>query len=301
MPASPCTVFGGTGFLGRRIVRRLIDRGEPVRVAVRHPERAEKIFAGGPAKPEAVPADIHDEQSVAAALKGAICTVNAVSLYVETGDATFRSVHVNAAQHLARIARSKGIARLIQISGIGADSSSTSRYIRSRGEGELAVCDAFPGATILRPAVMFGPDDAFLTKLIGIVKRAPVIPLFGSGDVQLEPAYVDDVAEAAARILTRDHYEPAIYELGGPERFRYRELLKTLARRLKRRRLLVPLPMAIWNAIGRLGEMLPGAPLTRDQVELMRIDNVASGGLPGFGSLGIDPHTINTVIGEIAA
>lgn len=301
MPASPCTIFGGTGFLGRRIVRQLIGRGEPVRVAVRHPERVGEIFGTGPAKPEAVRVDIHDERSVAAALKGAICAVNAVSLYVETGNATFRSVHVDAARRIARIVRDQGASRLIQISGIGADPYSASRYIRSRGEGELAVCDAFHEATILRPAVMFGPGDSFLTKLVGIVKRAPVIPLFGSGDVQLEPAYVNDVAEAATRILTRDRYEPASYELGGPERYRYRDLLKTIARRLGRRRLFIPVPFAAWQTFGWFGEMLPGAPLTRDQVELMRIDNVASGDLPGFGSLGVDPRPIDTVVGVIAA
>lgn len=295
------TVFGGTGFLGRRIVRRLLERGERVRAASRHPERAAALFAGCPSPPEAVRADIDDRASVAAALQGAAGAVNAVSLYVEQGSRTFRSVHVDGARRIARAAREAGVARFVHVSGIGADPTSPSPYVRSRGEGEEAVRDAFPDATILRPAVMFGPDDAFLTRLIEITRRAPVIPLFGTGETQLEPAFVDDVAEAAVRILTHAGVDLPVYELAGPERYRYRDLLGAIAERTGRRRLFVPVPLALWHAAALAGEMLPGAPLTRNQVDLMREDNVASPGMPGFGALQIEPHTIDAVIDRKAA
>ncbi|MEX2128965.1 MAG: complex I NDUFA9 subunit family protein [Xanthobacteraceae bacterium] len=300
MPEGLHAVFGGTGFLGRRIVRHLLDRGERVRVATRHPERVNETFSDCPALPESVRADVRVEASIAAALEGADGAVNAVSLYVEKGDVTFQTIHVDAAQRVARCAHAAGIERFAHVSGIGSDAESTSPYIRSRGEGERAVRGALPSATILRSAVMFGPGDSFLTPLIAIVKRAPVIPLFGNGDTQLEPAYVQDVGEAAARILLQQNEGARLYELGGPERFRYRELLALIAKRLDRQRVLVPVPFAAWQALGWFGELLPGAPLTRNQVELMREDNVASPALPGFGALGIAPTPIGAVFTTLA-
>src|ERR1700694_5071788 len=190
------TVFGGTGFLGRRIVRHLRSRGFPVRITSRHPDRGHRLF--GPDNPQlqSVGANIHDERSVADALAGAYGMVNAVSLYVEHGQQTFHSVHVKAAQRVAAQEHRAGVERFVHVSGIGADAASQSLYVRKRGEGELAVRAAFADALLIRPAVMFGPDDAFLTTILKLLRRLPIYPMFGRGLTGLQPAYVEDVAEA---------------------------------------------------------------------------------------------------------
>src|ERR1700720_2301228 len=183
------TVFGGTGFLGRRIVLHLRSHGFSVRTASRHPDRGYRLF--GPDNPQlqSVGANIHDERSVADALAGAYGAVNAVSLYVEHGEETFHSAHVEAAQRVAAQALRAGVDRLIHISGIGANAASQSRYIRKRGEGELAVRAAFLDAIFIRPAVMFGPDDAFLTTIRKLLRQLPVYPMFGHGRARVQPAY----------------------------------------------------------------------------------------------------------------
>ena len=181
-----------------------------------------------------------------------------------------------------------GVARFVHVSGIGANAASSSSYIRSRGEGEQAVRAAFPQAVIVRPSVMFGPDDAFLTPLANLVQRLPMFPLFGAGETALQPSYVEDVADAVVRILDAPSPEP-IYELGGPRIYRYSELVQTLAKQLGTRSALIPVPFWAWKIAALVAEGLPRAPLTRNQVELMQIDNVASLELPGFTDLGIAP------------
>ena len=226
------TVFGGTGFLGRRVVRHLRSCGFPVRTASRHPDRGHWLF--GPDNPQlqSVAANIHHDRSVADALAGAYGVVNAVSLYVEHGQETFHSVHVESAQRVAAQAYRAGVDRLIHISGIGADAASQSRYIRKRGEGELAVRAAFAGAVFVRPAVMFGPDDVFLTTILKLLRQLPVYPMFGRGLSSLQPAYVDDVAEAIGRTMQRAETVSAIFELGGPRVYSYEELLRAVHTKL---------------------------------------------------------------------
>ena len=291
-------VFGGTGFLGRRVVRHLLDKAISVRVVSRHP----KQHAGAPAQQHSSPAfaDIHDEQSVVAAIDGAYGVVNAVSLYVEHGAETFDAVHVAGARRLARLAKKLGVQRLVQVSGIGADPKSASLYVRKRGEGELAVRAEFPGAIIVRPAVMFGPDDAFLNTIVRLLKLLPVYPMFGRGETRLQPACVEDVGEAIARCLEAREAPETTYELGGPRIYTYEDLLRTIGDRLKRRPILVPVPFAAWHALARMAELLPKPGLTRNQVELMEIDTAASTGMPGFGALGIAPLPIDHVLDQIA-
>src|SRR5438270_5835369 len=182
-------VFGGTGFLGRRVVQHLLDHQFAVRVASRHPERGKAIFHDKTSALELVRADISEDAPTIAAVAGTFGVVNAVSLYVERRNQTFHSVHVVAAERVARHARNSGVSRLAHVSGIGADAASPSSYIRSRGEGENAVRAAFPAATVIRPAVMFGPDDAFLTPLTGLLRKFPLFPVFGRGRTMLQPAY----------------------------------------------------------------------------------------------------------------
>jgi uncharacterized protein YbjT (DUF2867 family) len=284
--AERVTVFGGTGFLGRRVVRELHAAGFAVRVASRHPERAEQLFASDGHGMELVFADVGNDLSVAEALSGSFAAVNAVSLYVERGRATFVALHVEAAARVARLAHQNEISRFVHVSGIGADPKSRSRYIASRGAGELAVRDNFPGAIVVRPAVMFGAGDALVAPLAGMLRRFRVFALFGHGRTRLQPVYADDVAAAIARLVVEPHPAP-LYELGGPQLLTYRELLQAIAAAAQRRVLFVPLPFALWSVIGALGEMFASPPLTRNQVELMQHDNVASPDLPGFTALGL--------------
>jgi NADH dehydrogenase len=293
------TVFGGTGFLGHRIVRHLRSRGFPVRIASRHPDRGHRLL--GPDEPhlQSVGANIHDERSVADALAGAYGVVNAVSLYVEHGQETFHSVHVESAQRVAAQAHRAGVDRLIHISGIGANAASQSRYIRNRGEGELAVRAAFVEATIVRPAVMFGPDGAFLTTILKLLRQLPVYPMFGRGVTRLQPAYVDDVAEAIGRTMQRAETPSTIFEFGGPRVYSYEEFLRAVAHQAGLAPRLIPIPFAVWDALARASEILPSPLLTRNQVELMQIDTVSSPEMPGFAELGISPHSVEAILQKI--
>jgi uncharacterized protein YbjT (DUF2867 family) len=299
MSARVVTVFGGTGFLGRRIVGHLRKHEFSVRIASRHPDRSLALF--GPDDPhlQSVAADIGDRQAVADAVAGAHAVVNAVSLYVEHSGETFHSVHVEAARRLAAEARRAGVERLVQLSGIGADPASASLYIRKRGEGELAVRDAFADALVVRPAVMFGPDDAFLTTILALLRRLPIYPMFGRGRTRLQPADVEDVAEAIARGLVRTDMRAVTLECGGPRVYSYEQLLRTVAQEAGLGPILVPFPFAGWHALTWIAEMLPNPPLTRNQVELMQVDTLASPDMPGFGELGISPRSVEDTLRQM--
>jgi uncharacterized protein YbjT (DUF2867 family) len=293
------TIFGGTGFLGRRVVRRMQKLGCLVRVASRHPDPGHWQYSVGDPPPQPVKADVHDERSIADAVVDAYGVVNAVSLYVEHGPETFHSVHVEAARRVAMQARRAGVKRLVHVSGIGSDPGSSSLYIRKRGEGELAVRAAFADSTIVRPAVMFGADDAFLTAILNLLQRLPVFPMFGRGHTRLQPAFVEDVAEAIVRAIQRDDARATTFECGGPEVYSYEDLLRTIAREARLKPTLVPLPFAAWQALAWMAELLPTPPVTRNQVELMQHDNVPSPGMPGFAELGISPHSVGEILQEI--
>jgi NADH dehydrogenase len=298
MTGGTVTVFGGTGFLGRRIVDRLVAADKAVRIAVRHPGQSARA---GPAPATIAPlfADIVSGEGVAAALAGAYAAVNAVSLYVERGAHTFRAVHVDAAGRLADSAAAAGVARLVHVSGIGADASSPSPYIGSRGAGERAVRAAFAAAVIVRPAVMFGPDDALISTLAGLLTRLPAFPLFAGGETRLQPVHVDDVASAIVRALDAD--AAPVYELGGPRIYAYHELVRLIAGRLGVSPLLLPVPFLAWRTLARVAELLPTAPLTRGQVALMEVDTVAGATLPGLASLGITPQSLESALDAILA
>jgi uncharacterized protein YbjT (DUF2867 family) len=222
-----------------------------------------------------------------------------VSLYVEHGQETFHGVHVESAQRVAAHAQRAGVERLVHISGIGADPISSSLYIRKRGEGELAVRSAFADATIVRPPVMFGPDDVFLTTIVDLVRRLPVYPMFGDGRTRLQPAYVGDVAAAVAVAMQRPDTCAMLFECGGPRVYAYEELVRTIAREAGLRPMLVPVPFAAWHVLAGMAEMLPRSPITRNQVELMEIDNVASPDARGFAELGISPHSVEEILAQM--
>ena len=294
------TVFGGTGFLGRRLVRGLREHALGVRVAARRLERGRELFPDDP-HIQSVAADVQDDPSVAAALAGAYGAVNAVGLYVERDGTSFQGVHVAGARRVAAQARLAKVQRLAHVSGIGSDPVSPSLYVRSRGEGELAVRDAFPGALIVRPSVMFGRDDAFLSVILRTLEVLPVYPMFGRGETRLQPTHVEDVAEAIVRALQRTELSGVTFECGGPSVYSYKELLTTIAAEAGRRALLVPIPFAAWRTLAWLCERLPSPPVTTNQVELMQFDNVTSWRAPGFAELGIKPLPLEAVLPGMVA
>jgi uncharacterized protein YbjT (DUF2867 family) len=290
-------VFGGGGFLGRRLVDRLTAEGMTARVAVRHPDRTRiELRSMGFERVAVVPADVRDQSSVAAALEEADAVVNAVSAFIEKGGVTFEAVHVRGAENVAREAAAAGVARLVLVSGIGADPDSSSPYIRARGRGELIVRQAFPGATIVRPGTMFGPGDALFGTLAALARLLPALPLIGGGSTRLQPIFVEDVAEAISSILSDPGTVGRTYELAGPKVYTLRELVNMTLQLMGKRRLLVPIPFAVADVQARLFEFLPNPPLTTGQVDLLKTDNVVSGALPDVQELGIQPKTVEEVI-----
>jgi NADH dehydrogenase len=291
--------WGGTGFLGRRIVRHLRLHGFCVRIASRHPERDHALLGPDDPKLRSIKADVHDEEAVSAALADAYGAVNAVSLYVEHGRETYHSVHVESAQRVAAQAKRAGVKRFVHVSGIGADPHSQSLYIRKRGEGELAVRGAFADAVLIRPAVMFGSDDAFLTTILKLLKRFPIYPMFGKGQTRLQPVYVEDVGRAIAKMLQRAQTRPLIFECGGPRVYSYQEFLRTVASAADIKPTLILVPFAAWHALAWIAEMLPNPPIARSQVELIQIDSTSRPDIPGLRDLGISPHSIEEILQDI--
>ena len=289
-------VFGGGGFLGQRLVGRLTAEGMSVRVAVRYPDPTRiKLRAIGFDLVTVVPADVHDSVSVADAVAGAGAVVNTVSAYVEKGNTTFEAVHVRGAETVAREAVAASVARLVLVSGIGADSSSGSPYIRARGRGEQVVWQNFPEATIVRPGAMFGPNDALFGTIADLARFLPVVPLIG-GDTRLQPVFVEDVAEAIVSILTNPGTVGQTYELAGPRVYTLRELVSMTLHLIGKQRPLIPVPFAVAEFQARLFEFLPNPPLTSGQVDLLRADNVARGTLPGLQELNIQPKSVEEVV-----
>lgn len=295
MASRRVTLFGGSGFLGRRIAARLLERGLRVRVAARSPDRVREALESTEGL-ETVRADVRDQASVVTAVEGAETVINSVALYVEQGDTTFRAIHVEGARRVAEAARQAGATRLLQISGIGAGTDAPSSYVRCRAEGEASVREAFPQATVFRPSAIFGPDDAFLNTFVAIARRFPVIATLGRGTARVQPVFVGDVAEAAARFAGGEGEDGQVYELGGPDIYSYRDFLQLIGRHVGRRPLLLPVPLAVWDGLAAAAKLLPNPPLTDAQVFLMSRDNIASPDLPGLKDLDVTPTSIETVL-----
>lgn len=296
------TIFGGSGFIGRYIARRMARAGWRVRVAVRNPEEA--LFVrpyGVVGQVEPIFCNVRDDDSVAAALLGADTVVNCVGLLAESGRNTFDAVQAEAPGRIARIASLHGIKRLVHISAIGADAESGSDYARSKAEGEDAVVSFIPGAVILRPSIVFGPEDEFFNRFAGMSRLGPVLPVVGA-NTRFQPVYVDDVAAAAEKALT-DTKVTGVYELGGPEVDTFRGLMETMLDVVGRRRLVLNVPFAIARVMAfffGVGQFLTGglvkAPLTTDQVRNLANDNVVAEGARGLRDLGIQPTGLAAIL-----
>lgn len=294
MSAFEVTVFGATGFLGRAVAARLLDAGMTVRVAARHPEHPR---CGGPeGRIRLARADVRDQASVAAALEGAHAVVNAVGLYVERRAETFEAVHVQGAATIAGQGARLGIDKLVHVSGIGADPASPSSYVRARAKGEREVRAQFENAVIVRPSVLFGPGDAFLNAIDAITRSVPVFPLFGRGRTRLQPVFVGDVADAVFRCIDGDTANGRICELGGPRVYTYRQVVQMVLRFRQRKRLLLPVPFALWSVQAKVLSLLPRPPLTEDQVVLMGNDNVVGEGAVTLAQLGASMHELEALL-----
>lgn len=290
-------VFGGTGFLGRAIVKSLVAEGIQVCVAARSPSIFYIPKAPGPVRYiKMINADVRDETSVAQAMEGCDAVINAVGLYVERGSETFEAVHELGAMNVARQCATRDIRRLIHISGIGADLNSQSSYVRARAKGELLATDVFPKTTIFRPSVIFGPGDKFLNTFAKLIRASPVLPLFGEGHTLLQTVYVGDVAQAALRALQKPKSQGQTYELGGPQAYTYRKLIELVLTQTSKRRLLLPLPFFVWDFLAAVASVLPAPPLTKDQVTLMRRDNVVAKNARTLHSLGVKATALEKIL-----
>jgi len=312
------TVFGGSGFIGRHLVQRLAARGDILRIAVRDPVGAAFLKPMGDVG-QVVPikVDIRDEAAVAAAVAGTDAVVNCVGILFERGAQRFAEIHTAAAGRIARQAQKAGIKRFVQVSSLGADAHGPALYARSKAAGEAAVHEAFPAAAVVRPSVVFGPEDDFFNRFAAMARVLPALPVLGAGPrlvrrsaggarlelcgdggPRFQPVYVGDVAAAIVRLLEDGSGSGKIYELGGPRIYSFKELMELVLRVVGRKRLLLPVPLPIAEIEARLLSLvpLPKPLLTRDQVLLLRRDNVVSPNALGLAELGITPVAAELIL-----
>ncbi len=295
---SVATVFGGGGFIGRYVVKRLLAQGHIVRVAGRRTEAARgSMMAGRVGQVVPLYVSLGNEAQVQRATEGADIVVNLVGILSEKRPGDFGRIQAEGAGRIARSAASHGVGRMVQVSAIGADAQSPSAYARSKAAGEQAVLAAMPGATVLRPSLVFGAEDKFFNRFGSMAMMLPVMPVI-SGATRFQPVFVGDVADAVLAVLDRAEARGRTYELGGPRVWTFREILAWILKETHRRRPLVEVPMGLARLQARLGELVPGKPFTRDQLVLLGRDNVVSEGMPGLAELGIVPTPVELVVPE---
>ncbi len=304
MAAKIVTVFGGSGFVGRHTVRALAEAGYRVRVAVRNPHTAHFLRPlGVVGQVEIVQANIRDEASVTRALDGADAAVNLVGILFEKGKQTFQAVHVDAAARIARLAQESGVSHLVHLSAIGADPAAHAKYAQTKAEGEKQVRDAFPNAVVLRPSIIFGPEDNFFNLFASLARVLPFLPLIGGGHTRFQPVFVGDVADAVAASLAADQAAGRVFELGGPRMYSFKELLQFILTHTGRKRLLIPIPFALAKfealVLALIPKFIMDPLLTMDQVELLKRDNVVNVSDDAIGTLAdfaITPLSVESVV-----
>lgn len=301
MSARLVTVFGGSGFVGRHLVRALAKDGWRVRVACRRPDLAGHLQPlGAVGQIHAVQANLRYRKSIAAAVQGADAVVNLVGILNESGRQQFSTVQAQGARFVAEETAKAGITNFVQLSAIGANAQSASDYARTKAEGEAAVLAAVPSAVVLRPSIIFGPEDQFFNRFANLARFTPALPLIGGGETEFQPVYVGDVAEAALKALDGKARPGTVYELGGPETRSFKALLEYILTVTGRKRLLLPLPFALAKFKASILECLPGKLLTVDQVILLETDNVVSAAAKAEGrtleGLGIEPTSFEAIV-----
>jgi uncharacterized protein YbjT (DUF2867 family) len=287
------TVFGGSGFIGRYVVKRLAAKGARVRVATRDPEGAKFLKPMGAVGQVApVKVSISQADSVKAAVDGSDAVINLIGILSQGGRQSFRMAHVEGPQTIARAAAAAGVRQMVHVSAIGASAESASAYARSKALGEDSVRSALPESVILRPSVVFGPEDDFFNRFGAMARIAPALPLIDGGRTKFQPVYVGDVADAVLAVLQSEEYSGKTYELGGPEVMNFRELLEYILSETGRKRALVPAPALFLKPLAALMELLPSPPLTRDQLILLQKDNVVDDKALKLSDLGIEATAI---------
>lgn len=295
------TVFGGSGFLGKHVVRALVKDGWRVRVPMRRPHTGQDLrVIGNVGQVQLVQANLRFQKSVERAVEGSDAVINLVGVLFEEGRQSFKSLHTTGAATIAEAAQKAGITNMVHLSSMGADPEGRSEYARTKGEGEIQVTAAMPTADIMRPSILFGPEDSFFNRFAAMATLVPALPLIGGGDTKMQPAYVGDVAEAIAKVLGQGT-SGEVYELGGPQTYSFKELMQFMLEALGRKKFLLPVPWPAANAIGFVGELSGYLPfvkpaLTRDQVLSLRDDNVAGEGVKGFSDLNIKLETIEALV-----
>ncbi len=288
-------LIGGHGFIGRRVAPRFVRSGWRIRVGTRNPDLAGDVRVWGDVgQVEPVACNVRHAPSLRRAIEGADAVVNLVGILQERGKQRFAAVQAEGAGEIARLAAELGVSRLVHVSAIGADPESASRYARSKAEGERRVAESFPEAAILRPSVVFGEGDQFFVRFARMAAIAPAIPLVGA-ETRFQPVHVDDVAEAIFRAVSRADAK-GVYELGGPQVLTFRELMQIMLRVIHRRRAVLPIPFGIARPMAAVASLLPNAPITPDQVELLTRDSVVAPGARGLEELGIAPVAVEGVI-----
>ena len=296
------TVFGASGFVGRHTVRALAKAGWRIRAVCRHPNLANYLLpAGFPGQIQLFKGNVRDDDAVARALEGADAVVNLTGVLFSSGEQNFEALHVEAPQRIGRLARQADIKSLVHLSAIGADVEADSSYAESKGRGEKALREEFPDSVILRPSIVFGPEDDFFNKFAWLARLSPVLPLIGGGHTKFQPVFVGDVAAAIQRCLTDSTTSSKTYELGGPSVYSLKELLQLILRDTGRKRLLVPVPFLVASIKAFLLQMpsliLPIAPLlTVDQVRLLETDLVVHPGALTLADLDIAPDAVEAVV-----
>jgi uncharacterized protein YbjT (DUF2867 family) len=297
------TIFGGTGFIGRHVVRRLAARGDRIRVISRNwrvhgrdlqPMGNVGQIVGGPV-------DLKSEPALAEALTGSHGVINLIGILYETRRQKFEEIQGELPGRIGRAAAAAGVGRMVQISAIGADATSNSAYARSKAQGEEAVRAAFADAAIIRPSIVVGPEDGFFNRFAAMARLLPALPLIGGGETRFQPVWVGDVASAIVEALERDEARGETFEIGGPKVYSFEELMRYMLRVIGRRRLLVPLSFKLAELQARVLELLPVPPLTRDQVELLKVDNVVAPDARTLIDLGITPTPIELVVPDYLA
>ncbi|NQW11135.1 MAG: complex I NDUFA9 subunit family protein [Alphaproteobacteria bacterium] len=297
MEGSLVTVFGASGFIGRNIVRELAKRSARVNAVCRDAEHAKFLKPMGVVgQVTPIRADVTNAAAVARAVDGADAVINLVGILHTSGRNTFEAVQATAPGTIARAAKEAGATRMVHVSAIGADPDSRSVYARTKAAGEAAVRAAFAEATILRPSIVFGPDDAFFNRFAAMAVLAPALPLIGGGRTRFQPVYVDDVADAVLAALEAPEAVGETYELGGPEIYTFEQLLRMVLAATKRKCALLPVPFWVASLQATFLELLPHPPLTRDQVELLKTDNVVSKGAKGLADLGVEATPVEIVL-----
>jgi NADH dehydrogenase len=293
------TVFGGSGFIGRHLVEHLGRAGASVRVATRHPPQTAE--PSRLARVQQVQADILDDEAVQAAIRGADTVINLVGILSPTQRQTLTAIHEAGARRVAASAKHLGVKQLVHVSALGAGRTAPALADRSKAAGEAAVRTAFPDATIIRPSLVFGSDDHFFNGFAARARRLPALPLIGGGRTRFQPVYVEDVVAGFAAILASPASRGETYEFGGPRVYTFRELLEFVCATIKSRPLLVPVPFWAAELLGGLLQVFPDAPLTRDQVRLLRTDKVVSGFEPTLADIGVEARALETVVPEYLA